>query len=69
MIFINLILTIFIEACAAEVFDFEKTVGILVEKKGSHGICKNLKPIVGLTECHGHCNSSTHFDTSKLVWQ
>ncbi|XP_016844891.1 hemocytin [Nasonia vitripennis] len=50
------------QACAAEVFDFEKTIGILVEKKGSHGICKNLKPIVGLTECHGHCNSSTHFN-------
>lgn len=57
---------LYTEACAAEVFDFSKTIGILIEKKGVHGYCKNLKPIEGLTECRGQCNSSTHFDYSTL---
>ncbi|KAK0088266.1 hypothetical protein PV326_004912 [Microctonus aethiopoides] len=53
--------------CMAEVLELDTTIGILKEKRGSHGICRNLEPIDGLTECHGNCHSSTHFNPISWV--
>ncbi|XP_058797462.1 hemocytin [Phymastichus coffea] len=51
------------QQCVAEVFDFSETIGLIAEKKGHHGVCKNMEPIKGLAECYGHCDSSTRYDT------
>ncbi|KAL2713296.1 hemocytin [Vespula squamosa] len=42
------------------------TIGILIEKHRAFGICKNLEPIEGITNCVGTCHSKTYFD--KETW-
>lgn len=41
------------------------TIGILIEKHRELGICKNLEPIEGITNCVGTCPSKTYFDEGK----
>lgn len=50
----------------AEVLELDTTIGIISEKRGKHGICRNVAPIDGLTECHGICESSTYYNPGKL---
>lgn len=42
------------------------TIGILIEKHRVFGICKNLEPIEGITNCVGTCHSKTYFDEGKI---
>ncbi|KAJ8683257.1 hypothetical protein QAD02_019049 [Eretmocerus hayati] len=56
-----------IPPCGTEVIDFDSTIGLVVIKDGPHGSCKNLQPVLGLTECRGTCDSSTHFDS--ITWK
>lgn len=50
----------------AEVLELDTTVGILSERRGRHGLCRNIEPIDGLTECRGTCDSSTHYNPGKI---
>lgn len=52
--------------CTIKYMDLNKTKGFFVEKRGSHGLCKNLQPIEGIAECHGKCESSAYF--SPVAW-
>lgn len=49
----------------AEVLELDMTIGIISERRGRHGICRNKVPIDGLTECHGTCESSIHYNPGK----
>ncbi|XP_044578140.1 hemocytin isoform X1 [Cotesia glomerata] len=55
------------KTCMAEVLELDTTIGIISEKRGKHGICRNVAPIDGLTECHGICESSTHYNPVSWV--
>lgn len=54
-----------VDSCAADVLEPQNTVGMFSIKHQVHGICKNLEPVVGITECHGKCESTTYFETGK----
>ncbi|XP_043601962.1 hemocytin isoform X2 [Bombus pyrosoma] len=54
-----------VDSCAAEVLELQNTIGMFNIKHRGHGICKNLEPIDGVTECRGKCESTTYFDTEN----
>lgn len=54
-----------IESCVANVLEEQNTIGMFSIKHRVHGLCKNLEPINGITECHGICESNSYFDTGE----
>ncbi|KOX75564.1 Hemocytin [Melipona quadrifasciata] len=54
-----------IDSCAADVLELQSTIGMFSIKHRGHGVCKNLEPIDGVTECRGKCESTTYFDTDN----
>lgn len=50
------------ELCTAEVLDHPNTVGMFVTRHPTHGICKNMESVEGITECRGRCESTSFFD-------
>ena len=52
-------------ACLPEPVPLEKTVGYVIHDSVMHGRCVNVKPVDGLTECVGHCQSKTVHEPSK----
>ncbi|XP_043682227.1 hemocytin isoform X2 [Vespula pensylvanica] len=48
--------------CVLNKMNLSDTIGILIEKHRELGICKNLEPIEGITNCVGTCPSKTYFD-------
>ena len=55
-----------VDSCAADVLELQNTIGMFSIKHRGHGVCKNLQPIEGVTECRGKCESTTYFDTGKV---
>jgi von Willebrand factor len=53
--------------CVAEPITATKTIGLIQEQMPSHGNCKNLEMVRGITECAGSCKSGTKFDACKLT--
>lgn len=53
------------QQCAADVLEPENTIGMFSMRHTVHGICRNLGPIEGVTECHGKCESTAYFDTGN----
>nr|XP_034190302.1 hemocytin [Osmia lignaria] len=51
-----------VNLCAADVLDAQSTVGMFNVQHRIHGVCKNLQPIEGITECRGACESTSYFD-------
>ncbi|CAK9818181.1 SSPO [Anthophora quadrimaculata] len=54
-----------VDLCAADVLEPQNTIGMFNVKHRIHGICKNLAPIEGVTECRGKCESTTYFDSDN----
>ncbi|KAK2585761.1 hypothetical protein KPH14_010370 [Odynerus spinipes] len=52
--------------CGTNTMNLSETIGILTERHSIHGLCKNLEPIEGITNCLGTCQSATYFD--KETW-
>ncbi|XP_046603352.1 hemocytin isoform X1 [Neodiprion virginianus] len=52
--------------CVAANISLSDTAGIVKLRRGKHGLCQNIGPIEGLTECRGNCDSSTFFNTLTL---
>lgn len=53
--------------CIAEPIIATQTIGLIQEQMPSHGNCKNLDIVRGITECSGSCKSGTKFDACKLM--
>lgn len=56
---ISVLLTV---QCEPKLVSLEKTVEMIKQTRGSHGLCSNKNPIDGFTECSGNCESSTVFN-------
>lgn len=39
-----------------------ETTKLVVKPTKSHGMCRNMKPIRGFTECNGACSSGTKYN-------
>ncbi|XP_026667953.1 hemocytin isoform X2 [Ceratina calcarata] len=54
-----------VDSCAADVLEPQETIGMFSMRTRAHGLCKNLEPVEGVTECHGKCKSTSYFDVEN----
>lgn len=52
--------------CLPESLAESVTIGLIRTQIPPHGVCKNLNPVRGITQCAGSCKSGTRFDPRKL---
>ncbi|XP_015177061.1 PREDICTED: hemocytin [Polistes dominula] len=52
--------------CILNTMNSSDTIGIFIKESEIYGICTNLKPIEGITNCAGTCQSGTDLD--KETW-
>lgn len=53
--------------CLPESLAESVTIGLIRTQIPSHGNCKNVNSVRGITQCSGSCQSGTRFDPCKLV--
>ena len=53
--------------CLAESLAERATIGLIQTQIPPHGICKNVNPVRGITQCSGSCKSGTRFDPRKSL--